>query len=146
MRQCNQFYIFDDDDDDRSLILPMLWDLIHRKADLPSIGQLHEMNCLFSSTTFTIVNCDESKVKRRIIKRGLFDSEIVQTNYHHHHHTYYVTDQNKMFKTFAELSKTPLLDFTNRSFEECYILVKCNVVILLLLMGIYSIIIKLCSF
>jgi hypothetical protein len=32
-----------------------------------------------------------------------------------------------MFKTFAELIKTPLLYFTNHSFEECYVLVKMSI-------------------
>ncbi len=36
----------------------MLCDLIHRKADLPSISELHETNCQFPSTRLTIINYD----------------------------------------------------------------------------------------
>jgi deoxyadenosine/deoxycytidine kinase len=106
----NMIHVFD-----RSYISPYMYQFIHKNFDkVPHEDELKALNMVFPSTTITCINTDIEEVKKRLLKRNLFDAEFILKNEN------YIATQNEIFTQFANLSQTPLLDLRGLKFEDCF--------------------------
>lgn len=100
---------------DRSHVSPYMYQFIHERFDkVPAEEELKKMNILFPSTAITCINTNIQEVENRIMKRNGFDVNFIKENKN------YVFIQNEIFKQFANMSQTPLLDLANLSYSDCF--------------------------